>query len=966
MITTIEHPNTKEELDNILNPLVKKWFYSRFSSYSLPQLFGVMKIHSRENVLVSAPTGATKSLTSFMSVLNELVDSSIQNVLEKKIYCVYVSPLKSLNNDVERNLSKPLEEMNALYGKDLGIRVMVRTGDTTTKEKSYMLKNPPHILITTPESLSIMLASKKFKENFSNVEWVIVDEIHSFAENKRGVSLSLSLEFLQKISPGICRVGLSATVSPIEEVAKFLVGTNRDCKIVDVNYIKGKDIDVLTPVDDFLKYDYDFIDRKLYALIDKLIQEHKTTLIFTNTRSATEKVVNHLVEKFPGNYSILEDGKRIGAHHSSLSKEHRLEIEQGLREGKLKCVVCSTSLELGIDIGYIDLVILLGSPKSVARGLQRIGRAGHQLKSVTKGRIVVLDRDDLVECAILLKNSLETKIDRIHIPRNSLDVLAQAVIGSTFVFSDIVVKDLFDMVKESYCYSGLKYEDFFEIIEYLSGEYIELEKRHFYAKIRFDKETRMIMPKGKLGRVLYMTNAGTIPDSSGVSVKIGENVLGVVEEAFAENLRAGDIFVLGGSCYRFKFTRGQTMQVAAADGRKPTVPNWFSQMLPLSFDLALDIGRFRRLVSEKINDSDVVDFIRTYTGVSKESALAIFQYFAVQAEYALIPSDREILIEEYYDSDFDKHYFVFHALFGRRVLDCLSRAVAFAIGRKTHNDVEIGLNDNGFYVAIDGSISLHEVKSLFMYLATENLYDVMKNAIESTEILARRFRHCASRSFLILRNYMGNSKNVGRQQVSSKLIYNAVRSINENFVIIKEARREVLEDVMDVENATKVLQAVKDNKIKVLTITTQVPSPFATNLVLQGFSDVLKASDRLEFLKNMHNMVLAKISLKPKTNTSKFSYDEFWTRKEEDLGIKEFENIEKIRREFKEYAETHDVDLLFVKDMNKIFVGDYHKVRTKTYDFLESLLSEDISESLKKFVNVALIEISKVNEEIVK
>jgi len=356
MIEIKEKPNKKQEIEKILHPYIKKWFFSRFKEFSLPQLFGVMEIHSRSNILVSAPTGATKTLTGFLSILNELVDSAEKGILEDKIYCVYISPLKALNNDVERNLVEPLQEIEKIAGKKLGIRIAVRTGDTSAKDKQKMLKTPPHILITTPESLGIVLASIKFKDHLTNVEWCIVDEIHALAENKRGVDLSLSLERLAYLSSHMTRVGLSATIAPLEEVAKFLVGYEngklRNCKIVDVQFIKQMDLKVLSPVPDLIDSEHGTMHHAMYELIDKLVQQHRTTLIFTNTRAATERVVDHLKDKFPKNYT-----ENIGAHHGSLSKRLRHNIEKRLRNGELKAIVSSTSLELGIDIGYIDLVI---------------------------------------------------------------------------------------------------------------------------------------------------------------------------------------------------------------------------------------------------------------------------------------------------------------------------------------------------------------------------------------------------------------------------------------------------------------------------------------------------------------------------------------------------------------------------------------------------------------------------------
>jgi len=854
-------PYKPEQIDNILNPIVKKWFFKTFKEYSLPQKYGVMEIHSRNNILISAPTGATKTLTGFLSILNELIDCSEKNILEDKIYAVYISPLKALNEDIKINLIRPLEEMEKLADKKFGIRIGVRTGDTTAYEKSKMVKKPPHILITTPESLAIVLSSVKFIDNMRDVQWVILDEIHSLAENKRGTHLSLSIERLQALSPAMVRVGLSATIAPLEEIAAFLVGYEgkdlRPCKIVDVQFIKQLDLKVLSPVPDLIDIEHGNMHNALYGLMHKLIQDHKTTLIFTNTRAATERVVHNLKDKFPKEYH----DNNIGAHHGSLSKEHRHSLENKLRKGEIKVVVCSTSLELGIDIGFIDLVICLGSPKSVARALQRIGRSGHKLHDVTKGRIIVLDRDDLVECAVLLKSAVEKKIDRIHIPTNALDVLAQQIYGIA-IQNRITKKDLFRMITNSYCYHTLKKKDFNEILDYLTGEYVSLEDRHIYAKIWYDKETDMIGKRGKLARVLYMTNIGTIPDETSVIVKVGDQVMGTIDEAFLERLRPGDVFVLGGNTYQFKFARGMVAQVIASVNRPPTVPRWFSEMLPLSFDLALEIGRFRKLLNEKFclgkSKEEIIDFINHFVYVDSNAANSIYNYFNEQFNYAEIPSHSRILVEHYTNEEGIKHI-IFHSLYGRRVNECLARSVAFAISRTQHRDVELGISDNGFFIASEKTVN---VMHAFKLIKSKEFRKVLDLAIDRTEILKRRFRHCAMRALMILRTYKGRTKRVGRQQVSSQILISAVKRINPDFSILKEARREVLEDLMDIENAAKVIEGIEKGKIKIVEITTTIPSPFALNLVTQGIADILKIEDRVEFLRRMHKNVLAKISIK--------------------------------------------------------------------------------------------------------
>jgi len=852
-------PRQEKEITDSLHPIVKEWFFSKFKEFSLTQLYGVMPIWERKNILISAPTGGTKTLTAFLSILNYLVCLADKNELENKVYAVYCSPLKALTNDIFVNLIKPLEEIEEIAGKK-GIKLQkvnvgLRTGDTEQKEKAKMLKNSPHILVTTPESLAIMINSPKFSEYFGFVEFVILDEIHSLAENKRGVHLNLTIERLQEMSKiEFARVGLSATVAPLEKVANFLVGSNRMCEIADVSLNKKLDLQVLSPVADFLETNSENLNRSLYELLDSLIQKHKTTLIFTNTRAATERIVHNLKEKFPKSYEDLDDNgniiSQIGAHHSSLSKEHRFHIENALREGKLKVVVTSTSLELGIDIGFVDLVILLGSPKSVSRAMQRIGRAGHQLHSNPKGRFVVQDQDDLIECAIIQKNAEERIIDCVHIPENCLDVLSQHVFGMAIsrIWQE---KEMFDLIKKSYCYRNLKREDFLSVLSYLSGEY-ELETKNVYAKIWYDAEKGEIGKRGKLARVIYMTNIGTIPDESFANVVINDCAIGKVDEEFVERLKKGDIFVLGGNKYQFMYAKGMNIYVRSAEGKRPTIPSWFSEMLPLSFDTALAIGKFRKLIDEKFarkrSGDEIKKFIKEYVFCSDLTSESIYNYFKEQYEFSLIPHETRILVEEY---KADKHYIIFHTLFGRKVNDALSRAVAFLYGSSIRRDLQVGINDNGFFIA-GKELNVERVEKAFNKLSSENLKQVLDSAIDKTEILKRRFRHCAARSLMILRNYKGRIKSVGKQQMSSHFLMSAVLKKTKDFPILKEAKREVLEDVMSIENSQLVLKWIKEGKIKLEKKNTRVVSPFAINLLLTSHSDIIKIEDKIEFIKRVY------------------------------------------------------------------------------------------------------------------
>lgn len=841
----------------ILHPLVNEWFFSKFKDFSLTQLYGVKNIYDRKNILVSAPTGGTKTLTAFLGILNYLVGLSVKKELEDKLYAVYVSPLKALSNDIFANLINPLEEIGEI-AKSRGIsmqeiRVGLRTGDTTAAERAKHARKVPHIYVTTPESLAIILTTPKFCENIHALEFIIVDEIHALT-NKRGVYLSLTLERLCNysiIEP--VRIGLSATISPLEEIAKFLVGNGRDCLIAKVKLDKKIEIGLDFPGENIIESENIESQKKFYALLDEIIEKNRTTLIFTNTRAATERIIHHLGMHFPGKYEGV-----IGAHHSSMSKEKRFEIEERLRKGELKVIVSSTSLELGIDIGSIDIVVMLRSPKSVSRALQRIGRAGHKLHDHPKGEFIVLDRDDLVECGILMKEMIEGHVDECELPKNCLDVLAQQIYGMAIsrVWNE---EEMLSTIRKSYPYSTLTREDFFEVLSYLAGEYA-LEHRNVYAKIWHDEQKKEIGKKGKLARVIYMTNIGTIPEEGFISVVIQDpfekrgDIVGKIDESFLERMKKGDIFMLGGAKYQYLYSRGMKSYVRAGVTRNPTIPSWFSEQLPLSFDVANQIGRFRKLLKERLNDKkEATSFIKKHIYCKSNVADEIYEYFNAQNKFAKVPDDSTIVVEKFKQ---EKEYVMFHTLYGRRVNDALARAYAFAAARAKSRDIEIGVNDNGFYIS---GKDIDERKVL-NFVRSSNLYEILKEAVERTEILARRFRHCAARSLMILRNYKGREKSVGKQQMHSGFLLLAVKKISNDFPILREARREVFEDLMDIKNAKKVLNKMERGEIKIKIIRTPFVSPFGVNLFIEGRSDMIKMEDRASFLKRMHGLHMKAIS----------------------------------------------------------------------------------------------------------
>ncbi len=841
-------PYSDKEILDILHPLVREWFLSKYRTFTPPQRYAIVEAYKGNNILISSPTGSGKTLAAFLAAISMLIEKAEKNELKDEVYVVYVSPLRALNNDIRRNLEEPLNEIYKL-AEEKGlklqeIRIAVRTGDTTQHERQKQTRKPPHILITTPETLAIVLSSPKFSKYLTNVKYLIVDEIHAIAENKRGVHLTLSMERLQRLQKGkMVRIGLSATIHPLEEVAKFLVGVGRDCIVADVTFEKKMDIKVLSPIDDFFKYSAEEISDKLYNLLAELVKNSKTTLIFTNTRSATERVVYHLKKRL---------NLPIKAHHSSLSREVRLEVEEDLKHGRLKAVISSTSLELGIDIGYIDLVVLLGSPKSINRALQRIGRSGHRLHEVSVGRIVVVDQDDLVECTVLAKEAMERRLDKIRIPKKCLDVLCQHIVGMA-IEKKWSVDEALALIKKAYPYKDLTKEELISVLRYLSGKYSELEKENVYAKIWFDEKDEVFGRRSKLLRPIYYLNVGTIPDEVAISVITRDGkFIGKVEEEFAESLIEGDIFVLAGRTFRFLHASGMSLIVEEVEGEKPTVPSWFSEQLPLSYDLALRIQRFRRQIEEMIDDNkDVVEFLMKEYKLDESAAKAIYNYFVEQKIFSEIPTDKKLVVEKF---EGEKNYYFFHTLIGRRANNAVARVFAYRVGAMKNCNVQISINDNGFALILPNGITLsdEEIRNLF---DLSNFKEDLKKAIEKTEIFRRRFRHVAVRSFMILRNYLGREKSVWKQQLSADILLNLLRKKYPDFPVLKETYREIMEDSMDLENAIDYLSKI-EKEIEIKIVKVPYPSPFSFNLYVLGEEDVVLMEDKRKILRELHERVL--------------------------------------------------------------------------------------------------------------
>ncbi|HUC38608.1 MAG TPA: ATP-dependent helicase [Candidatus Acidoferrum sp.] len=885
MITQAGAPFTDDQSLSVLNDYVRKWFIENFKELTPPQKYSFKLISERKNTLITAPTGSGKTMSAFLSVISRLFDLSLQGKLEDRIYCIYISPLRALNNDIYRNLMVPLEQVYDQIIKEKGVDIIkdnirkvtiaVRTGDTTQKERRTQLLKPPNILVTTPESLAILLNSEKFALNFKGLEFAIIDEVHELANNKRGVHLALSLERLVETSENnFTRVGLGATLHPLDEAAKYLVGYSkgepRDCIIVDASWSKRLEVVAMSPVKDLVYSKDEKVEDLMYGEINKIIKESKSTLIFTNTRSGTERVVYNLKKRF-------DYGEDIAAHHGSLSRESRLEVEELLKKGSLKCVVSSTSLELGVDIGSIENVVQLGSPKSVTRAVQRFGRAGHSFKAAAKGEMIVLNRDDLVECTVMLDAALKKRLDSFTVPQNPLDILAQHIVGMSLT-NKWDIDQALDVVRRAYSYHKLDKDDFMYLINYLAGTYVGLESRRVYAKIWYDEKEKAFGRRGRFTKVIYMLNLGTIPDEVAINVVSGKKWIGNIEEEFLTRLKPGDVFALGGRMYRFEYSKGMTCHVTDAKGATPTIPPWFSEQLPLSYELAVDIGRFRgaftKIVENCIKKVKVKSLIRKGAlpkeakealdalPVDENAKSAIFGYFVEQLLFAKeVPNDKLLLIEYTTEPESDKRYLIFHSLYGRRINDALSRLFAILLGEMLDIDIGIMVNDNGFVLSTEEEIDIDKnmVEDLISDIISANIQQILKRNIRKTELMRRRFRHVAARSFMILRNYKGYKITVGRQQVNSQLILNAAEQIDPNFPIIKEAYREIFNDVMDIPRTEKILADLKSGAIKHKFIETPFASPFAHGMITFGHADVVQMKERQKYLQSLHKLVMERI-----------------------------------------------------------------------------------------------------------
>ena len=885
-----------------LSPPVRRWWVSEFGAYvgenggffTPPQREAIPHVDADRNCLVAAPTGSGKTLASFTAVLDDLFAREQAGELENSVYCLYVSPLKSLANDIKRNLEVPIEGIAAeLPGgggadddaPDPGVRQAIRHGDTSKADRQAMLEETPHVLNTTPETLAILLNSPKFKEKLRTVEYVIVDEIHSLAANKRGTHLAVSLERLTELADGSpTRIGCSATVEPLDEVAEFLVGRERvsgevgdesgleprPYELVDARFVREFDLELRTPAADLIHTPRSVVTDRFYDALHELIADHENTLVFTNSRSGAERTLQELRERFD------YDESDSGCHHGSLGEGQRTRIEEGLKAGDLDVVTTSTSLELGIDMPHLDLVVQVGSPKSVAALLQRVGRAGHSPGETVEGRVFALDRDELVECAAMLARAEDGFVDRVFLPQGAYDVAAQHVYGMAInrIRPDREVREIIRRAQPYRDFGEAEYE---RLMRYLTADYEGLSDRNVYPKVWRDENDPpegehhheahpvgelLVGKRGRLARVIYMTNVGTIPDSFSCQVYTRDDErVGTLDESYLDTLESGDVFTLGGERFAFRYRRGSKVYVDRTSER-PTVPSWYSERLPLSYDLAREVLAFQGELLDRLSDGGppaVRAWLREFP-LDGSAVRAITRMYDEQVAYAgaeSVPIPRRLVVEEELDRAEYKRRFYVHSNYGRRFNDGLSRLVGARVANRTDANVAIAVADRGFSLALPLNRKV-DVAGILRELDPETVREDLREAVQGTDLLQRYFRIDAARSLLILKRYKGYEKTAAEQQVSAEMLLSFAEELDE-FAVTEETYRELLEDRLDLGGVREVLGEVADGDVDVVHHTVDSPTPLSFGLATLVDSDTVLADDESAVLREFHARVTESI-----------------------------------------------------------------------------------------------------------
>ncbi len=856
------------------HPLVAEWFVAKFGSPTEPQEQGWPEILAGRTTLISAPTGSGKTLAAFLICIDRLVRKALDGTLVNRTEVLYVSPLKALGNDIQKNLDGPLSEILA-RAAELGmlmpeIRTAVRTGDTLAKERRDMLKRPPHILVTTPESLYILLTADGSRANLRDVRTVIVDEIHAVADDKRGAHLSLSLERLDLLADQPTRIGLSATQKPIELVAHFLTGAGRPAPaVVNIGHRRKLDLAVEVPASELGPVASNEMWGEIYDRIATLAQEHRSTLVFVNTRRLAERVALRLSER------IGED--LVATHHGSLARKLRLVAERKLKNGEIRVLVATASLELGIDIGNVDLVCQINSPRAIAVALQRIGRAGHWRGAIPKGRLFATTRDDMVECAAAVLAIRNGDLDRIEVPDKPLDILAQQIVAMCSC-EDWDEAALFDCVRRAYPYRDLTADEFERILEMLS-QGIASSRGRYGTYLHRDMVNRKLRAR-RGARLAAITSGGAIPETAlfTVLVQPEEVAIGTVDEDFAVESNAGDIMLLGNTSWRIIRVEGKTGRVVVEDahGAPPSVPFWLGEAPSRTAELSQYVSRLREQVSTMLPNTaplpapppveqddasepkarmrlrglesspevqGAVGWLKNECGLDDSGAEQLVEYIIEgRAVLGAVPTQQTIIAERFFDEGGGMQL-ILHAPFGGRINKAWGLALRKRFCRSFNFELQAAATDNGLNIALAEQHSF-PLSDVFHYLQAETVQGILEQAACASPIFGTRWRWDANRSLALLRFQGGKKVPPYIQRIRSDdllaSVFPDVSACQENIEgdiripdhpLIQEVMKDVLTEAMDIDGLRQLLTGIRDGSIRCIAVDTPVPSQFSHEIL---------------------------------------------------------------------------------------------------------------------------------------
>ncbi|MDF0651956.1 MAG: DEAD/DEAH box helicase [Nitrospira sp.] len=828
------------------HPTISEWFSSYVGQPTDVQSQAWPAIQSGADALIAAPTGSGKTLAAFLSCIDQLFNQALNRELDDHTQILYVSPLKALSNDIQKNLRKPLTEISQL-ALQTGLlmpelRVLVRTGDTPMVDRQQMLKRPPHILVTTPESLFILLTADKSRRLLQTVRTVIVDEIHALAPNKRGAHVALSLERLEALTLAKPqRIGLSATQRPIETIAQFLVGDRPTPMIIDVGHKRHMDLAVEVPKDELSAVATNAIWADIYDRVAEFVRQHRTTLVFVNTRRLAERVSHHLEARLS---DLGPDA--VAAHHGSLSRQIRLSAEERLKSGKTRVVVATASLELGIDVGTVDLVCQLGSPRVIATCLQRIGRAGHWIKAIPKGRLFATTRDELLECAALIRAIKNGMLDRIAVPTAPLDILAQQIVAAaaTQAWTE---EELFALVRRAGPYRELDRGTFDRIVQ-MSADGIATQRGRGLAYLYRDRINHRV--KGRRGaRLAAITSGGAIPDTANYAVVAEPDgtIVGSVDEDFAVESLAGDIMLLGNTSWRIKSVEMGKVRVEDAHGAPPNIPFWRGEAPSRTAELSAEVASLRQAIVEQADSPlSATQWLKQDCGLDQRGAQQAVEYVLIgKAVLGTVPTQETIVAERFFDESGGMQL-VIHAPFGGRI----NRAWGLALRKRfcvTFDfELQAAATDNGLVISL-GEKHSFPLESVFGYLHSNRVREVLVQAVLLAPMFATRWRWNASRALALLRFANGKKVPPQIQRMKAEDLLAAVFpdaiACQENLTgeramrkipdhpLIQETLRDCLTEAMDLEGLTNVLRQIESGAIRCVAIDTPAPSVFSHEIL---------------------------------------------------------------------------------------------------------------------------------------